>query len=234
MHAHARSPRRDELDEHRGLLPRAQPRRGRRASAATTRPGSSSHSVDFDPVVRAQHDGDWDARDGGARPMPPAGSGAAAREALLLATNTMHKVADAVRGGRGRAAAPHRRPDRGRPARRRARRAWRCSRPGSPWSRTSTPVGCASGASTCSSPRRRTARPCTASSTTSWSTTSCARSRATAYLEVVDRLAERGADAVVLGLHRDRAAARPGRRRAAAVRHHRPARGGRGRLALRL
>lgn len=58
------------------------------------------HSVDFDPVARAQHDGDWDAATavltGAARGL--AGGGA---EAVLLATNTMHKVAGAVEDAAG-------------------------------------------------------------------------------------------------------------------------------------
>ncbi|MGL4744618.1 MAG: aspartate/glutamate racemase family protein [Dermatophilaceae bacterium] len=53
------------------------------------------HSVDFAPVAAAQHDGDWDAT---AMLLADAAGGLAAggAEALLLATNTMHKVADAV------------------------------------------------------------------------------------------------------------------------------------------
>ena len=51
------------------------------------------HSVDFAPVAQAQHDGDWDATlavlAAAARGLERGGA-----EALLLATNTMHKVAD--------------------------------------------------------------------------------------------------------------------------------------------
>ena len=51
------------------------------------------HSVDFAPVAQAQHDGDWDATltilAEAARSLEAGGA-----EALLLATNTMHKVAD--------------------------------------------------------------------------------------------------------------------------------------------
>lgn len=58
------------------------------------------HSVDFDPVARAQHDGDWDAATtvltDAARGLSAGGA-----EALLLATNTMHKVADAVQDAAG-------------------------------------------------------------------------------------------------------------------------------------
>ena len=58
------------------------------------------HSVDFDPVVRAQHDGDWDLATtvlvDAAR-----GLGAGGAQALLLATNTMHKVAGAVEAAAG-------------------------------------------------------------------------------------------------------------------------------------
>ena len=51
------------------------------------------HSVDFAPVAQAQHDGDWGATLAvlaeAARGLERGGA-----EALLLATNTMHKVAD--------------------------------------------------------------------------------------------------------------------------------------------
>lgn len=55
------------------------------------------HSVDFGPIAQAQHDGRWDlagdmmARS--ARRLEAAGA-----ELLLLCTNTMHKVAEAVQG----------------------------------------------------------------------------------------------------------------------------------------
>ena len=54
------------------------------------------HSVDFDEIAGLQHAGDWDGdrRRSWARRRP--GSAAAGAEGLLLATNTMHKVADAV------------------------------------------------------------------------------------------------------------------------------------------
>lgn len=50
------------------------------------------HSVDFAPVARAQHDGDWDAT---LATLADAARGleAGGAEGLLLATNTMHKVA---------------------------------------------------------------------------------------------------------------------------------------------
>ncbi|WP_377644362.1 aspartate/glutamate racemase family protein [Oryzobacter terrae] len=58
------------------------------------------HSVDFDPVARAQHDGDWDAA---TAVLTAAARGLAAggAQALLLATNTMHKVAGAVEDAAG-------------------------------------------------------------------------------------------------------------------------------------
>jgi aspartate racemase len=53
------------------------------------------HSVDFEPVARAQHDGDWDATlavlSEAAQGLARAGA-----QGLLIATNTMHKVADEV------------------------------------------------------------------------------------------------------------------------------------------
>ena len=58
------------------------------------------HSVDFDEVAALQHAGDWDAT---AEILAAAarGLGAAGAEGLLLATNTMHKVADAVEQASG-------------------------------------------------------------------------------------------------------------------------------------
>ncbi|MFC7491381.1 MULTISPECIES: aspartate/glutamate racemase family protein [unclassified Knoellia] len=51
------------------------------------------HSVDFAPVAQAQHDGDWDTT---LTILSEAAQGLArgGAEGLLLATNTMHKVAD--------------------------------------------------------------------------------------------------------------------------------------------
>ncbi|QIM21629.1 aspartate/glutamate racemase family protein [Phycicoccus sp. HDW14] len=58
------------------------------------------HSVDFAPVAEAQHAGDWGAT---ARILGDAARGLAAggAEALLLATNTMHKVAGEVEAAAG-------------------------------------------------------------------------------------------------------------------------------------
>jgi aspartate racemase len=58
------------------------------------------HSVDFEPVVRAQHDGDW-AFATAVLTDAARGLAAGGAEALLLATNTMHKVADAVQDAAG-------------------------------------------------------------------------------------------------------------------------------------
>ena len=58
------------------------------------------HSVDFAPVVQAQHDGDWDLATA-VLTDAARGLGAGGAEALLLATNTMHKVADAVQDAAG-------------------------------------------------------------------------------------------------------------------------------------
>ena len=58
------------------------------------------HSVDFGPVAEAQHAGDWDVA---AEILGAAAAGLAAggAQALLLATNTMHKVAAAVEAAAG-------------------------------------------------------------------------------------------------------------------------------------
>ncbi|EAP97293.1 hypothetical protein JNB_17523 [Janibacter sp. HTCC2649] len=58
------------------------------------------HSVDFDPVAKAQHDGDWDAT---VAILARAAEGLArgGAEALLVATNTMHKVADELQQASG-------------------------------------------------------------------------------------------------------------------------------------
>jgi len=58
------------------------------------------HSVDFDPVARAQHAGDWDAT-AGILGEAAAGRAAAGAEALILATNTMHRVAGALEESAG-------------------------------------------------------------------------------------------------------------------------------------
>jgi aspartate racemase len=58
------------------------------------------NSVDFDEIAALQHAGDWD---GTAEILAAAANAlaAAGAEALLLATNTMHKVADAVEEASG-------------------------------------------------------------------------------------------------------------------------------------
>jgi aspartate racemase len=58
------------------------------------------HSVDFGPVAGLQHAGDWDAT---AEILGEAARGlaAAGAEGLLIATNTMHKVVDAVEEASG-------------------------------------------------------------------------------------------------------------------------------------
>lgn len=58
------------------------------------------HSVDFDEVARLQHDADWD---GTATILSTAAQGLAAggAEALVLATNTMHKVSDEIQDAAG-------------------------------------------------------------------------------------------------------------------------------------
>lgn len=58
------------------------------------------HSVDFGPVAQMQHDGDWA---GTARVLVEVAQGLerAGAEGLLLATNTMHKVADEITGATG-------------------------------------------------------------------------------------------------------------------------------------
>lgn len=58
------------------------------------------HSVDFDPIAARQHSGDWA---GTSQILEDAARGlaAAGAEGLLLATNTMHKVADEVERAAG-------------------------------------------------------------------------------------------------------------------------------------
>ena len=58
------------------------------------------HSVDFDEIAALQHAGDWDAA---AEILATAARGlaAAGAEGLLLATNTMHKVAGAIEEASG-------------------------------------------------------------------------------------------------------------------------------------
>jgi len=58
------------------------------------------HSVDFDEIAHLQHAGEWDATGDllgeGARGLASAGA-----EAILIATNTMHKVADRIAADSG-------------------------------------------------------------------------------------------------------------------------------------
>src|SRR3954454_6320751 len=58
------------------------------------------HSVDFAPIAAQQHSGDWV---GTAHGLEEAARGlaAAGAEGLLLATNTMHKVADEIERAAG-------------------------------------------------------------------------------------------------------------------------------------
>jgi aspartate racemase len=58
------------------------------------------HSVDFEPVAAMQHDGDWD---GTATVLTEAAQGLerAGAEGLLVATNTMHKVAEEIQAAIG-------------------------------------------------------------------------------------------------------------------------------------
>src|ERR1700761_9146016 len=58
------------------------------------------HSVDFEEIAALQHEGDWDAT---ARILSKAAAGlaGAGAEGLLIATNTMHKVADEVAAASG-------------------------------------------------------------------------------------------------------------------------------------
>jgi aspartate racemase len=58
------------------------------------------HSVDFAPVAELQHEGDWE---GTAALLLEAARGLerAGAEGLVLATNTMHKVADQLEAGTG-------------------------------------------------------------------------------------------------------------------------------------
>lgn len=58
------------------------------------------HSVDFAPVAQAQHEGDW-AGAGAVLAEAARGLAAGGAQALLLATNTMHQVADVVEQAAG-------------------------------------------------------------------------------------------------------------------------------------
>jgi aspartate racemase len=58
------------------------------------------HSVDFAPVAQAQHDGDW-AATAGILTDAARGLAAGGAQALLLATNTMHRVANEIEAAAG-------------------------------------------------------------------------------------------------------------------------------------
>lgn len=58
------------------------------------------HSLDMEPIARMQHDEDWDGA--GAMLLDAArGLESAGAQGILLATNTMHKVADTITAGTG-------------------------------------------------------------------------------------------------------------------------------------
>src|SRR3954454_19961877 len=58
------------------------------------------HSVDFEEIAGLQHAGDWNAA-GEVLAVAARSLASAGAEGLLLATNTMHKVADAVEQASG-------------------------------------------------------------------------------------------------------------------------------------
>src|SRR5215210_8841836 len=138
-------------------------------------------SVDFVDVEQLQRAGSWEQAGallaGEARALVRAGA-----ELLMLCTNTMHKVADAIAGA---VDVPFvhiatRRPTPSVPRVSAASVYWR---PPTRWSTTSTSVGCASSTgSTCSCPRQPTDGSCTTSSTTSsaWVSWRPSRARSTA------------------------------------------------------
>ena len=108
------------------------------------------HSVDFDEIAALQHAGDWDAT-AEILARPRAGCAAAGAEGLLLATNTMHKVADAIEEASGLERAAHRRRHRGgRPgagadaggAARHRRSRWRTRSTSSGWRGTASRRSC--------------------------------------------------------------------------------------------
>ena len=99
------------------------------------------HSVDFHEIEALQHAGDWDAagRSHGRAARSGPGRGA---DFLVLCTNTMHKVADAMERRGADPPAAHRRPHRGGGAATGASGRWACWAPASPWRRPSTGAGC--------------------------------------------------------------------------------------------
>lgn len=88
----------DEMDEHGRVLPAAQPRRRHPAGRAAAR--LQRHSVDFGPVVAMQHDWDW-ARTAAVLVEAAQSLERAGADSLLVATNTMRKVADEIEAATG-------------------------------------------------------------------------------------------------------------------------------------
>ena len=191
-------------------------------------------SFDFAEIAELQHRGDWAAAGellaDAARRLEAAGA-----EALVLCTNTMHKLADTIQAavgipllhiadatGAAIAAAGCRRP---------ALLATRFTmeqpfyarppaRTGTRWSR--------------SSPTRRGGRWCTGSSTrNSAAASSAPNSKATLPRARSTGCAMRGADGVILGCTEITMLISPGRSRPAGVRHHPAARRGRHGLRAR-
>ena len=101
------------------------------------------YSVDFDAIKQLQHEGDWDR-------LAEAMKDAAIRlerggaDFIVLCTNTMHRVADAIRIDRraSRCSTSPIPPRSG--SRPPASGAWACSARPSPWSRTSIRAACSS------------------------------------------------------------------------------------------
>ena len=112
-------------------------------------------SVDFAEVEGCRSKGQWD-RAGGLLAIEAARLEAAGAELLVLCTNTMHKVADAIEDAVGDSTAAPRRFDRGRCPRTRVWTPWVCSALPSRCRRTSTAAGSSHTGRGCWCPTRTT------------------------------------------------------------------------------
>ena len=226
-----RTARRHELGVLRRVLPlrqRGGPRPPRRPALRRLR----LRSVDFTQIEPLQRAGDWD--EAGALLAAEAQAlVAAGAELIVLCTNTMHKVADAITDARRRPVRPHRRHHRRggpRPRPRHRRPARHRVHDGAGLLRR--PPARPPRADGAHARRRRPRARAPASSTRSCASASSATPRARSTAAIMRALADRGAAGDPARLHRDRPAGRPAGRAGAGVRHDAPARRARGRLAL--
>ncbi len=224
--------RRDELDQHRGLLPAAQHRDRRPARRRPLgAPGRAQRRLRRDRHPPARRRLGRDRRDPGRRRSadwpPRARRGCCSPPTRCTRSRSRSSSPPGCRCSTSPTARPR-----------------RCARPGSdvsgcsprrsPWRSRSTSTAWLGTGSRRSSPRRPTAPTCTASSTTSWCATSSRESSRERYREVMSGPGRPRSRGDHPRLYRDRSPGRPRRHDRPDVRHRGAPRGRRGGLDARL